>query len=153
MASKNTKSVGKIHGQSLDYWVNASKQIPWDVDIQNSHISVPFNEVELAVENLMVKHFVNNGFFIQQCIPNGVSKKVFNPEIRFKLPSEKITPVDSIYKTGDSFRVNSTMCEMEITSTESKKIHLRYTNRDKNDLIYSEELIHRNVSMKYWDKL
>lgn len=151
MAIKNTKSVGKlIGGQSEQYWLNAAKQIEWPVDIGEKHISIPVNEVDKAQENLMVQHFINAGFFIQTCIPNGKTE-VFDPDIRLKLPLVKIVLDNAKFKIGDRFKVKSTECELEITYMESKKIHLKYTNRTKHDLISSEDMIVKNLNWGNWE--
>ncbi len=100
----------------------------------------------------MVQHFLNNGWFIQSCI-GGVMNKVFDPEIKLKLPSVKIAPDNAVFHVGDKFRVKSTLCELEIANTESKEIHLKYTNRSKPNFIASEEIISRNLSFEVWIKL
>lgn len=150
MAIKSIKSPGKlINGQTLQYWLNAAKQIEWPVDIDNNHISVPIDEVGKAKNNLMVQHFLNAGFFIQTCIPDA-KNIIFNPDIRLKLPLVKIVLDNAKFKIGDRFKVKSTECELEITYMESKKIHLKYTNRNKHDLLSSEEMIVKNLNWNNW---
>jgi len=148
MATKNTKLAGRlINGQTEAYWLNAAKQIPWPISLDQNHISVPTTEVYMAGQNLMVQHFVNAGFFIQTCIPDAVPEnKVFDPEIRLKLPAVKIVPDDAIFHIGDGFEIKSTGCKVEIEAMESKKIHLRYTNRDKHNLLSSEEMLVKNLN-------
>jgi len=99
MATKNTKLVGD---KPVSYWENPAKQIEWRVDINEKHISIPLEETDRAKENLMVQHFINNGFFIQTCIPS-TKNKVFNPEIRLKLPAVKIPPPDGKYNAISRF--------------------------------------------------
>lgn len=151
MATKNIKLVGNT-GQSAQYWTNAAKQIVWPVDLNELHISIPIDEVDKAKENLMVQHFINAGFFIQTCIPDSRTE-VFNPEIRLKMPAVKIAPDNAVYKPGDRFKIRSTECEMVIETTESKKIHLKYTNRNKHNIITSEEMLNKNLSWGTWIKL
>lgn len=149
---KTTPLKGKlINGQTEAYWLNAAKQIPYVVDLSANHISVPINEVDKAGVNLMVQHFVNNGFFIQTCIPDSSSEtRVFNPDIRLKMPLVKIVLDNAKFKIGDRFLVKSTECELEITYMESKKIHLKYLNRNKPDLLSSEEMIIKNLNWGNW---
>lgn len=152
MKTTNSKS-SLVKGQTPEYWQNAAKQIRWPVDIGECHISVPINEVNKATENLMVQHFINAGFFIQTCIPDGSSTAIFDPEIRLKLPSEKIVPDNAVFHIGDRFRVKSTECELEIGAMESKKIHLKYVNRNKPNLLSSEDMLLKNMRWELWERV
>jgi hypothetical protein len=152
--SKKSKSSEPKNGSLVgsEYWLNAAKQIEWQVDHKEKHISVPHDEIDKAKNNLMVEHFCNNGYFIQASI-EGIKKEVFNPDIRLKLPAVKIQSDGSLYNIGDRFKVQSTFCELEITYCESKKIHLKYNNRHKHNIIQSEEQITKNLSFGLWIKL
>jgi hypothetical protein len=147
MATKSTKYVGN------GYWENASKQLKWAVNIPEKYISVPETELNEAKESLMIQHFCNNGFHIQSCIPSFNENRVFDPEIRLKMASVKIAPDDSAYHVGDRFMVVSTYCELEITNVESKKIHLKYLNRNKHNLLQSDDLLNHNLDFKLWKRI
>lgn len=152
MKTTNSKS-NLVKGQTPEYRQNAAKQIRWTVDIGECHISVPINEVDKATENLMVQHFINAGFFIQTCIPSAPPQLIFDPEIRLKLPAEKIAPVGAVFKIGDRFRVKSTECELEIVVMEIKEIHLKYTNRVKHNLLSSEDMLLKNLRWELWERV
>ena len=154
MATKSIKSAGKIliSGFPVQYWQNAAKQIEWPVDIVERYISVPEDEIQSAKDNLMVHHFLNNGFFIQSAIPERVSKtKIFDPEIILKVPVFKITE-PSQFNLFDRFKIQSSCCELEITSLEPNKVHLKYINRRKPDLLISEDMLKSHISKGLWIK-
>lgn len=137
-----------INGQTREYWVNAAKQFVWPIDFDMVHISVPESEIELAKDNLMVQHFTNNGWHIQSAISVDKTKPFVAPvsshPIFIPVKKEVIIP-ETLYKLNQSFRIVSSDCELKITHIEKGKIHLKYTNRDKHDLLTSEENLTKSI--------
>lgn len=156
MATKNIKFLGNT-GHSKEYWVEAAKQIEWPVDYDEFHISVPENDIERAKDHLMVQHFCNNGFFIQSCID--VSKtKLFEapttpgPIFRGEIKNEPDKP-KSLYNLGEQYRVKSTECELEIVHMEKGKLHFKYLNRNKPNIISSEDQLTKVLRWQQWNKI
>lgn len=151
MATKSTKSVGN------EYWLNAAKQFPWPIDLQERVINVPHNELEAAEQDLMVEHFRNNGWHIQSCIEVIHTKPFVKPVPNgpiFK-PVKIVEPIkDTKYHLNDAFKIKSSDCELKIVRIEKGKIQFHYLNRPhKPDLLSSEEALDRALRMKYWEIL
>jgi hypothetical protein len=153
MASKSkrtkttdTKSIS-LHGD--EYWINAGKQIEWPIDLRERHISVPEIDLQRAKDNLMVQHFINNGFFIQLCIGEVSKKPIFDPVITLKQkPIER-----SEFAIRDRFRIKSTHCELEIAFLEGKKITLHYINRIKPDITSNVDNLRKVLLMEVWERI
>lgn len=153
MVTKNTKLPGK------NYWDNAAKQFVWPIDHKEKHILVPQQELEQAEDHLMVMHFRANGWHIQSVIGEVDKKKVFTTEGLksdkpiFKPIKKEAEQIESVFKPGDRFKITSTECELRISFIERGKIHLEYTNRDKHNIITSEENLNRSLSMQTWVRI
>lgn len=131
------------------YWLNAAKQIPYAVDLEQRHISVPEPELEQAAQSLMVQHFLSGGFHIQSCIPDGHRTEVFDPEIRLKQAPPK--PVSSVkYPIGTGFLVQSDGSKLSVVQIDGVKYTLQYLNRNKADLTVREMDIDKSVSWAFW---
>lgn len=156
MATKPIKYLGNT-GHTKEYWINAAKQIAWPVDYDEQHISVPQPEIREAEESLIVQHFCNNGFFIQQAI--SVEKTIpfvapvtAGPIFRGVLKEQEEKP-KTLYQTGEKFKVRSTECELEIVHQEKGKIHFKYLNRNKPNIISSEEQLTKVIRWEQWRKI
>lgn len=147
----------KDHGLLSDsYWLNAAKQIEWPVDLSERHISVPESELELASESPMVQHFINNGWHIQSAIVVGKNKVFVAPVSDGPIfKSVKIVPetAEPKYKLGAKFRIKSTECIVQIIRFEKGKVQFHYTNRNKHDLLSSEENLDRVLRMQLWEAI
>lgn len=153
MATKNTKSVGNSLGDS--YWLNAAKQIEWPIDLAEKHISVPHNELDAAQDNLMAQHFLNNGWHIQSAI-EVVKNKVFVAPVSDKpifkpLKVAKIT--EPKYKNGTKYLIKSTECIVQIIRLEKGKVQFHYLNRNKPDLLSSEENLDAVLRKELWEEV
>lgn len=163
MATKPTKLAGKSTTKYLgntahtkEYWMNAAKQIVWPVDYDEQHISVPYLELEMAKDNLIVQHFCNNGFHIQSAI--SVEKTIpfvapVTPGPIFRGVVIQEEKPKTLYQTGEKFKVRSTECELEIVHQEKGKIHFKYLNRNKPDIISSEEQLTKVIRWQQWSKI
>jgi len=153
MAQKNTKSVGKILGQSREYWTNAAKQFIWPIDFNGLHICVPEKDLQLAEGDLMVSHFRANGWHIQSGMDVEYTKPYVAPENKgpmFKPLKQDTEQLSTSFKLNQQFRIKSSDCELKIIHIERGKIHLKYTNRNKHDLLTSEENLNKSLRMGYW---
>lgn len=140
---------GSSHGDG--YWIEAAKQIPYQIDLKERHISVPEGELEEAAQMLMVQHFVNNGWHVQSCIPTGVATKVFDPTIRLTHAPPK--PPSSVkYPVGTKFLVQSDGSKLIVAEISGTKYTLNYLNRNKADLVLQERDIDKSVSWNLWIK-
>lgn len=155
MATKNTKSAG-----NNNYWLNAAKQFVWPIDEKEKTILVPQSELELAEQDLMVLHFRNNGWHIQSVIGEVEKKRVFSTDGLksdkpiFKPVKKEVKEVKlSRFTINNRFKITSTECELKITHIEQGKIHLHYTNKNKPDLITSEENLNKVLRMGVWVEL
>lgn len=158
MATKLTKSAGKILGQSSEYWINAAKQFVWPIDFSELQILVPESDLNLAEQDLMVSHFRVNGWHIQSSIdvkytspyiaPIGNGKPMFAGK-----PKEEASVKKSLCSVGDKFMVKSSDCKLEVTHVESGKVHFKYTNRNKAPLLSSEENLKTVLNRGQWIKI
>lgn len=152
MATKSTKSVGN------GYWINAAKQFEWPIDFEDKVILVPESELSLAEDNLMVAHFRNNGWHIQLSI-DVIKTKPFVAPVSggrpiFKTANKVVAEVEqSQYTVGNTFRVLSTGCELQIMNLEKGKVHLKYTNRDKHNLLLSEDGLTNVLHRQLWEAI
>lgn len=150
---KNTDTKSGSYPGS-EYWLNAAKQFPWPIDLQERVINVPHNELESAEQDLMVEYFRNNGWHIQSCIEVVHTKPFVKPVSNgpiFK-PTKIVEPIpDTKYHKDDSFKIKSSDCELKIVRIEKGKIQFKYTNRPhKHDLLSSEDALDRALKMGYW---
>jgi len=147
----DTKSTGSVGNE---YWINAAKQIVWPIDLKERHISVPQAELTQAQDNLMVQHFCNNGWYIQSCIEVVKTKPFIAPITDrpiFK-PIKIVEEKETLFKLEDKFKVLSTECELKIVHLEKGKLHLKYLNRNKPNIISSEENLSNMLKRKLWIK-
>lgn len=154
MATKNTKLAGNIAGQSRQYWINAAKQFIWPIDFNDLQILVPEKDLELANDNLMVSHFRAHGWHVQSSIISEYTDVYKKPEFGTKFPvivKPGEEPKKTLYNIGDKFRVKSTECELKITHLEKGKVHLKYLNRTKHDIISSEENLSAVLRREQWE--
>lgn len=157
MATKNIKSVGNILGQTKEYWQNAAKQFVWPIDFEQLHISVPHKDMHLAENDLMVSHFRANGWHIQSAVAVAYTKPFIAPvsdkPIFKPIKKTEIETTATNFKLNDRFKVKSTDCELQICFFDKGKIHLKYTNRNKHNIITSEENLNRVLKMETWVKI
>ena len=99
------ESVCLFDAKEIAYIHQASKMIPWPVDVQLAQINVPFGSEQEAEEHLTVRHLVNKfGFAVQMTI-NCEVKGVFNPEMKVERKSEAIEPEEKpLIQRGTKFR-------------------------------------------------
>lgn len=149
MATKNTKSVGDIAGQTKQYWLNASKQFVWPIDFEDLQILVPEKDLELAADNLMVSHFRSNGWHIQSVISVSYTKPFAAPvsDKPIFTPTKVIEQKESEFKFNQAFKIKSTECELKIISIDKKTIILKYTNRQKADITTTPENLSKSIRM------
>lgn len=133
----------------LGYWENAAKQIRWNVDLKERHVSVPESELEEAQQNLMVQHFLNNGFHIQSCIGSVPRKSVFDPEIRLRTKTRD----RSEFQIDDMFEIISDGAKLQIRSFDKARIVLAYANRPKPDITTNIERLRKVLNFKVWKRL
>jgi hypothetical protein len=154
MSKSQKKTVTKSTNLLGDnYWNNAAKQIVWPVDLIQRHISVPESELQQAKDNLMVQHFCNNGWHIQSCIDVIKNKPFIAPVSTgpiFK-PVKVVEVKESLYHLEDKFKVISTGEEFKIVFMDKGKLHLKYLNRDKPNIISSEENLSAMLNRKLWE--
>lgn len=155
MAQKNIKLVGNT-GQSKEYWQNAAKQFIWPINFDELHILVPEKDLILAEDNLMVQHFRANGWHIQPVIDVQYTKPYVAPENKgpmFKAFKQEEKQEESKFKCEQRFKVISSDCELKIVRLEKGKVQLHYTNRNKPDLLTSEENLIRALNIGTWKSL
>ena len=153
-SNKQKKTVTKSGNSVGDpYWINAAKQFPWPIDLSERTIQVPHDELDAAEQDLMVEHFRNNGWHIQTCIEVVHTKPFVKPVSSgpmFK-PVKIVEPVkDTKYKLEQRFKVLSSECELKIVRIEKGKIQFKYLNRNKPDLLSSEENLDNVLRKGYW---
>ena len=148
MATKHIKSVGN---PSKSYFENAAKQFVWPINFNDRTILVPENELELAEDDLMVKHFRTHGWHIQSAIGEVQKTKVYvapvSDKLIFKPTKTDIIEVENKFKIGQKFKVVSTFCQLKIVDMTKKSITLKYTNRDKQDLVTTEENLSKAIRL------
>lgn len=149
---KNIKLVGN---HTKEYWITAAKQFIWPIDFNDMQILVPENDLELAENDLMVDHFRNNGWHIQSVIDVQYTTVYKKPEFTTKF--REVVKVEEVKKTlyniGEKYRVKSTDCELEITYMDKGKLHFKYLNRKKPDIISSEEQLTKVLRWQQWIKI
>lgn len=154
MSKKLTKTDTKSTNYLGDsYWLNAAKQIEWPIDLKERHISVPESELYAAKDNLMVQHFVNNGWHIQSSI-EVVKNRVFVAPVSDKpifKPLKVVEVTEPKYKNGTKYLIKSTECIVQIVRLEKGKVQFHYLNRNKPDLLSSEENLDRVLRMQTWE--
>lgn len=124
------------------YLGQLAKMCEWTVDHAEKHVNVPESELQRARDDLVVKHFIEHGYFIQSCI-DAPKNIVFNPATRV------VEVVKKEFEIGDKFKIKSSLCELEIVRSD-KKIELKYTNRNKHNLLTSFEQLQKVVKLEYW---
>lgn len=155
MATKNTKSAGNlILGQTERYWINAAKQFIWPIDLKDKIIQVPEPELSKANDDLMVSHFRSHGWHIQSCISVEYTKPFIAPESNGKpifKPVKEAEPIkETKYKINQEFTIQSSDCRVKIVRIEKGKIQFKYLNRNKPDLLSSEENLDAVLRKGYW---
>lgn len=76
------KSVCTFSKSEIAYIEQASKMMPFSVDIQKSEINVPHHLFEEAKENLTVQHLISKFKFVLQSCIDAPLKTVFDPELK-----------------------------------------------------------------------
>lgn len=151
MATKNTELVGN---QTKQYWINAAKQFIWPIDFTYLQILVPEKDLELANDNLMVSHFRAHGWHVQSSIISEYTNVYKKPDFGTKFPvidKPGEEPKKQLYNIGDKYRVRSTECELQIYHMEKCKVHLKYLNRNKPNIISSEENLTAVLRREQWE--
>ena len=130
----------------------AEKMIPWSIDIENKHISVPESDLELAKENLTVEHICKKfGFFIQSAISCD-KKEVFDPKLLNNKPKEKST-LSAEFSVLDKFKVISTGSFLEIKEIKGSSFVLKYTFEKRPDITTTIESIKQQLNLKTWVRI
>lgn len=150
MAAKNTKSVGN----DSFYIQQACKMCPYPTSIKEGLIYVPKAGLEVAEQDLTVRHLKGLGFLIQSKIPDGLQPVVgvFNPDIR-------LTASRNEFLIGDTFTVVSSAETLTIRHIKRGKIHLAYSAPidtrlgQKIPLLVSEEQLKQVLKNKTWKRL
>lgn len=152
--TKSSNSLGK------EYFENASKQIPWPVDIgaksddYKGVIHIPHYDIDKASDHLMVQHLIGKGFVIQQTIAPISETKIFDPVIRLKDHRPVVNnPEQSEFNVGDSYEVLSTNQTLTISKIEREKITLEYIGHRKPDVIVPFDQLRRSLNFRTWRKL
>lgn len=159
LKSNKRKSTDTKSGSYLgsEYWLNAAKQFPWPINLQDRIINVPHNELEVAEQDLMVEHFRNNGWHVQSCIEVVHTEPFIAPTSNgpiFKPLKPKEPETESKYHLNDKFLIKSSECELKIIRLEKGKVQFHYTNRPgKVDLLSSEENLDGVLRKGYWVKI
>lgn len=155
MATKNTKSAGKVLGQSKEYWIAASKQFIWPIDFIELHISVPHKDLHLAQDNLMIQHFKAHGWHIQSAIVVEYTKPFIAPvsdKPMFTVP-KVVEEKEAEFRFNQKFQIKSTGCELRISSIDKKSITLEYTNRVKPEIVTNPDNLAKSIRMGAWLKI
>lgn len=136
------------------YLQKAAAQIPYPVDIYNKTIDVPDNEVDQALEHLMIQQLCGARFrfAIQRCIPDEVVKKeVYDPKLR-----EVVKPVEVVeeafVKIGDQFLVNNQVT-LEVRRIEGDVVYTKALNQMASESPIGILVLKEMVKRKTWERL
>jgi len=137
------------------YFENAAKQFEWPINFEDKTILVPESELSKAEDNLMVAHFRSHGWHIQSCIDVIKTKPFIAPVLNGSMfkPLKPMEEKEQLFKLNDKFKILSTECLVQIFHMEKGKIHMRYLNRNKPNLLSSEENLSAMLRRKLWEKV
>lgn len=157
MATKNTKLVGNILGQSKEYWINAAKQFIWPIDFTELQILIPEKDWQLADDNLMVAHFRAHGWHVQTVISVEYTKPYIAPvsdkPIFKPVKTEISDSKEPEFKFNQVLKIASTGTELKIVSIDKKSIELKYIGVDKPNIFTTPENLSQSVRRGIWLKV
>lgn len=156
MATKSTKSAGKILGQTKEYWINAAKQFIWPIDFTELQILVPEKDWKLAEDNLMVAHFRAHGWHVQTVISVEYTKPYVAPvsdKPMFKPIEKDVVKLEPEFKFNQVLKIASTGTELKIVSIDKKSIELKYIGIDKPNIFTTPDNLSQSIRRGVWLKM